>query len=87
MVANRKGDAQFIKNVSPRAKLQIYYFLFIISYLLSIIFYLLSFIFYLSISHSPAAHHTILLIFAAKFSDNLAFRQLHFACAARIIEA
>ena len=80
MVANRKGDAQFIKNVSPRAKLQIYYFLFIIYYLLSIIFYL-------SISHSPAAHHTILLIFAAKFSDNLAFRQLHFACAARIIEA
>ena len=92
MVANRKGDAQFIKNVSPRAKLQIYYFLFIIYYLLSIIllfviYYLLSFIFYLSISHSPAAHHTILLIFAAKFGDNLAFRQLHFACAARIIEA
>ena len=80
MVANRKGDAQFIKNVSPRAKLQIYYFLFIIYYLLSIIFYL-------SIPHSPAAHHTILLIFAAKFGDNLAFRQLHFACAARIIEA
>ena len=79
MVANRKEDAQFIQNVSPRAKLPIYY-------LLSFIFYLLSLI-SPSIPHSSALHHTIPLIFGAKIGDNLAFRQLHFARTDRIIEA
>ena len=76
MVANQKGCAVhskcFAAGETPN--------------LLSFIFYLLSLI-SPSIPHSPALHHTIPLIFGAKIGDNLAFRQLHFARTARIIEA
>ena len=75
MVANQKGCAVhskcFAAGETPNLLFLIYYFLFV----------------YISIPHSPALHHTIHLIFGAKIGDNLAFRQLHFARTARIIEA
>ena len=74
MVANRKGVRRSFKMFRRGRNSK-----FIIFYLLSLISP--------SIPHSPALHHTIPLIFGAKIGDNLAFRQLHFARTARIIEA